>query len=255
MRIKLIILFQLLLAISLLQLNVYADNASRIAILNDSDSSVLILIDKNTEIINNASISAGTHDAVTILGAVFSLIKNLLNYIVQNSLSLFFIVFVIILAAMFRRYWKTPDEDIVIMPFEIVNNNNKYNGKALSDLLFAELQRIKHISSNKYEGIENEELGKSEVAGKEKTIISGEELSKLGNFGIGSASVSIGEFMIIIKKLFRDNNCQSIINGSLDNCGQNFKLIACIKGNQSCTWEVQPQKDIIKQNASTAGLK
>ena len=134
---------------------------------------------------------------------------------------------------------------MLILPFEVVNSESKYNGKAISDLLFAELQRIKHINSTKYEGIENESLERFPEFTGENTSI-----PQLGTVGIGSASVSIGELMVTIKRLFRGNNYQSVISGNLDNYGSKIKLVACIKGNQSCTWEVQVQSDKVTQRTS-----
>jgi tetratricopeptide (TPR) repeat protein len=251
-------LFRLLLVLFLLQLNINAANTSIIAISNDPG--ILILLDRSADVINTSSnVIINTDNTISVtlkttFGAVGDLINyitqnamslfffaSLINYIIQNALSLFFVALLIMLS-----YWISRDEGMLIMPFEVVNSENKFNGKAISDLLIAELKRIEYISNTEYEGIENEKLDKftQNITG-EKTLI-----PPLGTVGIGSASISIGELLIAIKKLFRGSSYRQIINGSLDNCGSKLRLVACLMGNQSCTWVVQAQNDKKTQSDS-----
>jgi hypothetical protein len=105
------------------------------------------------------------------------------------------------------------------------------------------------FNNTEYDGIENEKLDIP------PQILKGETASipQLGTIGTGSASVSIGELMITIKQLFRGNRGQ-IITGSLENCGSKIKLVACLRGDNSYTCEVQAQnsKDVL--NNSLGGL-
>jgi len=131
------------------------------------------------------------------------------------------IIFLLLLVV--ALWIKRDDHETLILPFEVVKSEDKYNGNAIADLLIAELQRIKQINNTEYDGIENE------ILYMPTQILKGETASipQLGTVGTGSASVSIGELMITIKQLFRGNRGQ-IITGSLENCGSKIKLVGLL---------------------------
>jgi tetratricopeptide (TPR) repeat protein len=257
---KLTILFQLLTVLFLLQLNAYAVNTSIIAISHDNGSSILILLDRNVEVVNTSrSVITNIYDtsSETASMTILSVLSSIINYITQNIASLFFIVLLVML-----YYWIKRDEGMIIMPFEVINGENKYTGKAISNMLAAELMRIGYINSTRYEGIEN--LDKiSQITTVEtpqritpeegtissfipaKSITVGEPLfPQIGTIPLGSASVSIGELMLTIKKFFRESNYKPTINGSIYTFGSKTKLVACLNGSQSCTWEVYTDNEI-----------
>lgn len=260
---KLIILFQLLTVLFLLQLDACAVNASIIAISHDNGSSILILLDRNAEVVNTSrSVITNIYDTSTetALTTIFSVLSNIINYIAQNVASLFFIVLLVML-----YYWIKRDEGMIIMPFEVINGENKYTGKAISNMLAAELMRIGYINSTQYEGIENldkisqimtvetpqritPEEGTISSFIPAKSITVGEPLfPQIGTIPLGSASVSIGELMLTIKNFFRGPDYKPTINGSIYTLGSKsskIKLVACLNGSQSCTWEVYTDNEI-----------
>ncbi len=145
---------------------------------------------------------------------------------------------------------------MLICPFEAVNCAEEYSGKAVSELLIAELQRIKHITSTEYEGIENErtKISGEKITGENalgtvnlgpsssSTSITGEKMPQIGTIGLGPSSISIGELMTTIKQMWRgrDGGCQ-VITGSLEKHGSNIKLVACLMGSNPCAWTAQTQ--------------
>lgn len=144
-------------------------------------------------------------------------------------------ILVLILLAQLILWIKRDDNETLILPFQIIKNNNNYDGTAIADLLIAELQRIKCINDDKYEGIQNEDLRMppQKLSGETDSI------SQIGTISMGPASISIGEMMITIKKLFRRGFSRQIIAGNLEDCGPRIKIVACLKGDKSCTCEVQ----------------
>jgi tetratricopeptide (TPR) repeat protein len=173
----------------------------------------------------------------TSIGTTINTFLNISGDIVFSFIRIVLGVLILVLLLMLIRWIKRDDYEILIMPFEIVKSQDKYNGIAISELLIAELQRIKQINNTKYVGIENEKLDVP------PQILNGEKASipQLGTVGTGSASISLGEMMITIKQLIRGGNRGQIITGSLEDCGSKIKLVACLRGDKSCTWEVETQ--------------
>jgi tetratricopeptide (TPR) repeat protein len=188
----------------------------------------------------------GSHDFTTptTTNTIISGIGLFINYIIQNALSLIAIVLLI----MFYLWIRRRDDSLLILPFEIVNSESKYNGKAISDLIIAELQRIKHINNKEYKVVEFEKI-EFENLEKIPKNFAGENTSvpQLGTVDIGSASFSIGELMSTIKRLYLGDNYRQILKGSIDNDGSKIKLVAFLMGNQSYTWEVQEDLKIESQ--------
>jgi hypothetical protein len=120
-------------------------------------------------------------------------------------------------------FWAISDEDLLILPFEVAKYEDKsdFCGKALSDLLIAELQRIKRINSTLYEGIETENVIIPSAAPTGETAT----IPQLGTIGAGSTSISIGDLLTTIQRLASSN---PEITCSLQEYGSVISLTACL---------------------------
>lgn len=166
-----------------------------------------------------------------------------------SFIQVLFALLTIALVLMFV-YWIGKKDGILIFPFDVINTDCKYNGKAISELLKAELQRINQIISIENDEIEYEITNEDssnhmfhpaiininvEMSGPENA-----EIAQIGKIDLGPSSVSIGELIVIIKQLYKNcNRGGQIINGNLETCGQNIKLVTCLTGNKSYAWTVQ----------------
>ncbi len=168
------------------------------------------------------------------------------------------------------------EEGIVILPFETsAAGDNKYNGKAISDLLTAELHRIKKIRKYRYEqlhpsGLEKETYPKlvpqTEILynsmpltffksdPQTKTLYYNApldfpklipqtetlcySLDKMGSVGIGSNTVSIGQLLIALKRICPGCNPGRVITGSMQTYGSVIRLVVCLEHHEVYTWEV-----------------
>jgi hypothetical protein len=111
---------------------------------------------------------------------------------------LLILAFIIMLA---RRVFKK-EEGLVIMPFETSGNEQgKYNGKLVSDLLIGELQRILKVHGHKFEGIAvtTENLSIPVIVPKSETL--DYSIADMGTIGDGSSSLSIGSLIVAFKRL------------------------------------------------------
>lgn len=62
---------------------------------------------------------------------------------------------VIILVMLLFRWLSTDDPDIVVVPFEVTTKDDKLGGRAVSDSLIAELQRIRRIHDQHIPGVDH----------------------------------------------------------------------------------------------------
>lgn len=243
-------LFVMLLILLLLHSNV---NAANLSIINANDTKILILIDRNVDVVNtpsNATANANNTNLEDTFKTIFSDFGGSLNYIIQNVLSLFFIALLIMF-----YFWIRRDEDMLIQPFEVARSEDKYNGKAITDLLISEIYRIyKIINKTTYERIENKTEPEtfsvvSLVIDREKGIpmlstpsvmpitSMTTSIPSLGTISMGSATISIGELMLTIKRICRGYDYRQVITGSLQRYGSEISLVACLVGKQCQAWE------------------
>lgn len=224
-----------------------------------SNNSKYNLNDNETSLAKRVELSLDT--CKTILSSLTDIIFSLIKIII--IIFLFYSAIMFIYCAKNDNNKNNNDENlnITIFPFEIAKSDDKYNGKAIADLLFAELQRIKQINDDFFDvsfQLLNEqggELGryirKSErnpnperdliiplftkdisEQSRTDTLIS----LKVGSINLGPASISISEAVKAIKLLFLDSN--ETITGSLQNYGPNPKIVASLTGARRYTWEV-----------------
>lgn len=97
--------------------------------------------------------------------------------------------------------WLSKDESgIMILPFELSAGEDKYNGKALSYLLTAELLRIQRIHKTEYEGItliESENVYCPTIKPSSENIST--EIAKIDTLEAGTASIPLGQILVSIK--------------------------------------------------------
>ena len=138
-----------------------------------------------------------------------------------------------------RRVFKK-EEGLVIMPFETSGNEQgKYNGKLVSDLLTGELQRILKVHSHKFKGIAvtAENLSIPVIVPKSETL--DYSIADMGTLGDGSSSLSIGSLIVAFKRLCPGSNPVPILTGSLGCFGSLIELAACLEGRRIQAWEVR----------------
>ncbi len=172
--------------------------------------------------------------------------------------------------------WLCRDEGMMILPFEVAAGEEKYSGKALSQLLTAELLRISRIHGPKVEYMavnpyESEKLNMPElspasgfltytvsqlvwnVEGLRPIVLTGEDLtytvSQLGPVGLGTTSIHIGPLMAILKKLWPKGDNGQVIYGSLQRYGSVISLVACLENKEINAWEVKTVIDGYGQKA------
>jgi tetratricopeptide (TPR) repeat protein len=156
-----------------------------------------------------------------------------------SNLVYILIYLVIILLIATFLYWISKKEDIIILPFEIGNGMEKYNGKAVSDLLTAELLDIQRIHVTKIKGLA--ELKSENFADIPLTSINENptyNISELGTISAGPISVSIGHLLIFIKGQFPGSGHDSVITGSLQKYGEKIMLVARMEHQKNPAWVV-----------------
>lgn len=192
---------------------------------------------------NNTGLAA---TAKAFLGTYNDIAQSIIISIVLSVILVVFAFLIILLIyKLFRqRHQISEDDGISVYPFENVNSEDKYNGKAIQMMLIAELQRISYVFQSKiYNEIYNSSLNWAHKDGSIniKTIREGDEnqnMPQIGTIGVGSSSISIGEFITTIKTLCRNDSGQKI-KGSFEKNGSNIKLIAWISGNEGDHWEIK----------------
>jgi len=170
-----------------------------------------------------------------------------LNFPVDIDLeALSLIKFIIILLAgilivsIFRDESRT-----VIIPFENQINNKNYSGKAISDLLIANLVQISRIQDVEYdEMIIKRSTNLYGKIGKERlspTLLGPEyltDISELGSVVLGPTSFSVGQLLRILKQICPGND-PGIISGSLQKHGSVISLVAIMEKKSNKAWEVR----------------
>ncbi len=144
----------------------------------------------------------------------------------------------ILIVSIFRDESRT-----VIIPFESQINNENYSGKAISDLLIANLLQISRIQDAEYEEmIIKRSTNLYRKIGKERLspIPLGPEtdISDLGSVVLGSTSFSIGQLLRIFKQICLGNDPGTVISGSLQKHGSVITLVAIMEQKFTKAWEV-----------------
>lgn len=144
---------------------------------------------------------------------------------------LMLLTFIVILV-----HWMSRRVGTAILPFENATGEDKYNGKAISDSLIAELQRIRQIHLIGHEGIQPEELGLPNLAPNNESLNEG--IAEMGTVGVGETTVSIGRLLVTLKRMWPVGDPGSVITGSLQKYGDTFRLVARMEYRDIRAWEV-----------------
>jgi tetratricopeptide (TPR) repeat protein len=147
------------------------------------------------------------------------------------------VIFFIVIGMIF--YWIFRDKSLVILPFEVINSDEKYNGKAISESIVSEFNRIRQIHGSPeppvIDLISDARRGFSLPLGQVKVdlknaISSGPMNLGSGIIGVGSSSISIQEILILLKRKCSVRTRAPIISGTLQNCNnQSSNLIVTLE--------------------------
>jgi len=165
------------------------------------------------------------------------------------------IIFTLILLAIIFAFIKIyTQQGIVILPFDIKNEN--LSGIAISNQITSELLRIKQIHSTKYKA---KILSKSQIIFETglsvdlssselntlvpKTEIMGFSMADTGTISTGYGSLDPGKLIIAFKNICPASKPDTTIRGSLQRYGSNIVLVAMLEGNNIQSWMVRQPVD------------
>jgi hypothetical protein len=208
-------------------------------------------------------------EAMPLLEAIktdLNIWRDILLFLTQILIFAFIIIYIFLLIK-----WMCDSEGLRITPFENTTNDSKYNGKAISDSLIAELQRIFRIyqmdreefeamafpeNLSRKENFTSTIVDRSPVSMRERAGTSNAmfpELAKsnesldigiagMGSINVAGTSVPLGQLLINLKRMWPINigsqkNC--VICGSLQKYGSLFRLVVIMEKNREVSvWEV-----------------
>jgi len=190
-------------------------------------------------------------------GAFFFLVKLFVLWIALIFLGMFVL-------------WLFKDEGMIILPFEVATGEDGYSGKSISDLLTAELRRIKRIHEDAKNiqpmGLKLEtstsppavpvskDLTRGPIAsgsssGSRTTLTLPPVVPRSENFAykvaeagavrVGPAWVLIGPLLSSLKQLWPGGDTEQVITGSLQKYGLVICLVAHLEHHEIRAWEVR----------------
>lgn len=178
---------------------------------------------------------AGVHSMTTV--------KTFLENLSAILWSMAQIVLVLLLFALswilFR--WMSKRSGTVILAFENATGLEKYDGRAISDSLVAELHRIRQIHERKYEGIQSETLSPIVLVPNAESLDG--DLREVGTVGVGETKISVGSLLMSLKRLFPFGDPGSVITGSVQKYGLMVRLVARMEHHEITAWEVTRKLD------------
>jgi tetratricopeptide (TPR) repeat protein len=128
---------------------------------------------------------------------------------------------------------------IAVLPFHS-DKDSKYDGGAIADLLIANLDRINRIhhlpQALPQTGIWGEHLRTEEVQLPEESVTS--SLTNVGSIGITGSTISIGQLLITLKRLWPIGNPGITISGSLQKFGSEKRLVAHMGSHETRSWSI-----------------
>ncbi len=176
------------------------------------------------------------------------------------------ILIIFLLLYLIARETFRKENGLIILPFDAFSGNAKENfgGKAISDLLRYELQRISDIHNRKLspisinidlecpkkgsleDGSNNKKKTKEYRVSLPSLVSQGEtleySLSEIGSVKAGVFELSLGQIIVAIKKHLSDKYRHDVISGSLQMYGSDISIIACYEGSEFRTWEMMQKK-------------
>ena len=174
-----------------------------------------------------------------------------------------FILIIIFLISLIMWMCKNEGEGLRIRPFDNTTDSSKYDGKAISDSLIAELQNILQIYQFDHEyvrldagtrnphdllggALTSTTVNKNPANSSFPWLRSSRDnldigISDIGSINVAGTSLPLGQLLINLKGLwpikFGKQNC--VICGSLQKYGSLFRLVASVeKSDLVSVWEV-----------------
>lgn len=135
-------------------------------------------------------------------------------------------------------YWiKFKKEGVYIQPFDAGTYSKRYPGRSISDLLIAELERIREVHETNLLG--NEQIEQINLAFLSVAPSSENPKYEIANINItgGSFAVALGQVVLILKRLF--GHPGNTIAGSLQEYGLKIKLVAWMGPEKIDAWQVE----------------
>jgi len=167
----------------------------------------------------------GIYD-ITPVSTFIENIKNILFSIIGIALAMIIIM-------LFRASFQcvpSNDTTIYVSPFIVGNFENSYNGQAISELLIAEIEEIRRVL-NRAHNNDPERISASTIDQFPPVITPSAQLQTFANLGtisIGPFNVSIGQILIMLKRLNRQP--EQVITGSIQKYGSKIHIIAHFNG-------------------------
>jgi tetratricopeptide (TPR) repeat protein len=180
-----------------------------------------------------------------------ALLKDYLNDLRDVVSALIQIIALLLLACLVfvLVYWLSRSEDTTVLPFQNATGDVKYDGRAISDSLIAELQRIQQISVTKIKGMEFEiETVKLPALEPNNETVSA-SLADVATIGIGDTTVSVGKLLMTLKRMWPNEHAGSLITGSIQKYGSVYRLVARMEGGtEISTGTVPAAQDQTRQS-------
>jgi tetratricopeptide (TPR) repeat protein len=163
---------------------------------------------------------------------------------IQNFMISLLVIIATIIGILFFGaiiFWIIRKDDMLILPFEVMSAENKFSGRAISESLIAELNRIEKINKIKLEKPELRRLPllDEEVVGevldqiletiKDVTIKTSEGIPDVGMINLGTTTVNIGPFSTFLKGHVLNRKPIGVISGSFQRYGSVICLVAHIE--------------------------
>ena len=172
----------------------------------------------------------------TFSGVIFFLVK------------IFFLILIFIFLVMFVCWLRKDEDGMMILPFDVATGEDGYSGKAISDLLTAELRRIKRIHEVEAKKIHSIRLEPEKITETETLVIPpvvprSEKLdykvAEVGAVQVGPTGILIGPLLSALKQLWPGSDTEQVMTGSLQKYGSVINLVARLEHHEVRAWEVR----------------
>ncbi|MEM9486629.1 MAG: hypothetical protein AAGA83_23395, partial [Cyanobacteria bacterium P01_F01_bin.116] len=141
------------------------------------------------------------------------------------------------------RWLSGGGQGTVVLPFQNVTGDDRYNSPAISDALIAQLHRIRHI----HHYLSEPQPGLTPVADNFPSILPRHEnleasLKDIGTIGINDSKLSVGHTLSVLRRLWIFGRSGRVITGSIHHHdhypdGASLEVVARVEDQQVRAWE------------------
>lgn len=154
----------------------------------------------------------------------------------------------ILLLLLFIIWMSRSRAGVVILPFDNATAEPKYSGKAISDSLIAELERIRQIHARPYAGIPESwsegqlPRGSNRRRPGDALVTSSEEdavnsaLKDVGTVGAGETKLSVGQILLTLRRLWPIGAPEAVMSGSIQKYGPLIRIVARMDHGRVYPW-------------------